>query len=670
MLGTSLTEVLHLRVATGGESLRLMREVAATMDLGVAAYDGRLGLLWANAIARDRLGAFTGVSTDEAATTLFSGSGTFPRWLRRDVAVGGQQLACLGVDFERGRSVLSALVVPAMDDGDQIIGLVTLVSPDGSGPLTEMPAAAAAWRAVLEPTPLAVAATRPDGHFSVVGGGGEVVLAGLRHGLGERIRSPLRDSFAEQELRFREGSATAGDDAITFAAPDGGLVRGRLVWMTVVADGRPLLKLDVFAPAPAQPEQPAAGEPTLSGPLFESAPDAIIVTRGRRVVTANPAVFDVLGIPPERLVGADLGSLAPPGDARIAALADRLDMGLEVPIRATVGCANGVSGMCEIDIHAAALEADDQETCVLVARTVRDAVPAEAEMSRVAAMLAVVDIASDDDGRLRGALDLVRGELDAAWVELVHLEPETNRLIEAFREPADVDTGGLSEDVTRLADLSRLAGSSIGPLAVDPVTGVPGAVEGGNAPPVLVQVVPSLSRGLWMLLSGCGRALTPGDGPRARRAGQAMGWVVDRVGAQRRADQLLAERELFAAALERAEPGLLLMSPDGFLLAANSAAARILGSSPGLIAGMPLPELFGDDLARVLRPAVEILGREGGLWEHELSGSSRFERAIRIRLRLEAVVGPDGGTRGLVGTVWDAARAAATDGVGCDRLPA
>lgn len=653
MLGTPVTEVVHLRTPPGGAALRILREIAAGLGLGVAAYDGRLSVLWANAVMRRRLSELTERDGDEAVTTLFGGSGAFPRWTRLELASPIGDLSCLGVEFERGRAVLRAVVVPCVGGEGQLDGLLLLIPDEGDGPLATLPVAPAIWRAAFDRCRIAVAATPAGGALRILGGGEVAVLAGVRDGISGHIRSPSRSEIEEGDRRFREGSAVVGDEAVSLATPEGGLARGRLTWVTVVDGSAPIVRLDVFIPS----EGTAEGRTTVDhvDRLVTSCPDALLLVEGRRVVAASPAVATLFGRPPEELVGEDLAVLTPPGDGRLDAFAARLAVGLGEPLRAVVGALDAQGRRCEVELHAAEVMDGGTET-VVVARQ-RDAV-AEAgpELSRVAAMLAVADLASDDRGRLRGALELVREELAATWVELVHLDDVDGTLLESHREPSSGDGANGSSAVRhaeRLADWSRLLAATQGPVTVNADSGVPGALEHGSAPPLLVVGVPTVSAGTWMLMVGCSGPVDAEDAPRARHAAQAIGWVVDRVATHRRLDDLATERDLLAAAVDVASPGLVVTGPDLLIRVANRGAAAAFGTDTGRLTGRSLPELFVGGTVDRIRTALDGLTTDGGSWQGRFEGRTRFDRQARLYLRADAVVRPDGTPFGLVVAVWD-----------------
>ena len=242
------------------------------------------------------------------------------------------------------------------------------------------------------------------------------------------------------------------------------------------------------------------------------------------------------------------------------------------------------------------------------------------------------------------------------WVELVHVDDGSGTLLETYREPPDGQdavAGTRTAPADRLGDWSRLLAGSSGPLVVDPDTGVPVALDHGDSPHMLVLVVPTLSSGVWMLLVGCGGPVTDDDAPRARRAGQAIGWVVDRVTSQRQIDELASERDLLAAAVDVASPGLLVAGPDLVIRVANRGAAVAFGAEGDDLASRSVSELFAGATVDRIRETLERLVVEGGSWQGRFEGRTRFDRDARLYLRADAVVRPDGTPFGLIVAVWD-----------------
>lgn len=579
MLGLSLTEVLNLHVAAGGEILPAIREVAAGLDVGVAAVDARLEGLWANAVARDRLTDLTGLEPDTVISGLFSSSGVFPRWLQRDLDVAGGTCPCLGVDLEHGRATLRTAVIPAVSGDGAVEAVLLLIPADGDDPPSELPIRMTSWQPALDATPLAVTTTLRSGLVRIRGGGAASVLAGVRRDLAEPVRSATREQIAEAQRCFREGLSVAGEAAVTLATPDGGLARGWLMWLTVRSGERALLKIDVLRPA-----VPAASE-----------------RQGQRIETDRQGAV-----------------LAP------------------VP--------------------------DRPEPLAVMSVRPEDPAASEVELSRIAAMLAVADLASDDAGRLRGALELVREEFRAEWIELIQLDPEAARLREVYAEPVRQGREDLHATVptSRLVDWYGLLTVNPGPLAVDPATWVPGTVSEGIDPPILALVVPTFSRTVWMLLVACSGSPNARDAARLRRSGQAVGWVVDRVLAQRETDRLLQEREVLVRALESAEMGFVIMAEHGQVLVVTGPVYDALGATPELAEGLTFHELFEDEVSARLSAPLQIVARDAGSWEGDVVGRSRWSKAIRLRLRLEGVVGPDGHSRGMVATIWDLSKGQVT----------
>ena len=334
----------------------MLREIASGLDLGMAAYDGRLSILWANAVMRGRLSELTELGGDDAVASLFGGSGVLPRWKRLDVPSPVGDLPCLGVDLERGRSALRSVVVPCVEAETELDALLLIVPSEGPGPIGSLPVEPTIWRAALDRCRVAVAATPSGGELRVLGGADAVVLAGLRGRISERVRSPSRDAIAEGDRGFREGSAVGGDEAVSLATPEGGLARGRLLWATVVHGLAPRVKLEVFCPADDEAGAHRASSSDHAQRLVTASPDALLLVDGRRVIAANPAVSELFGHSPERLIGEDLTVLAPPGDSRLDAFAARLSVGLEVPLRAVVGVSDPSNRRIEVELHAA-------ETC-------------------------------------------------------------------------------------------------------------------------------------------------------------------------------------------------------------------------------------------------------------------------------------------------------------------
>jgi PAS domain-containing protein len=654
VLTTPVTDVVHLHIASGGSALRVLRDVAAGLELGVAAYDGRLSALWANAVMRRRVSELTERGGDEALTTLFGGSAAFPRWTRFEVASAIGDLPCMGVELERGRAVLRLVVVPCVDCDGGLDALVLLAPDEGPGPLESLPTEPASWRRALDRCRIAVAATPAEGGLRVLGGGDATVLAGLRDSISTHVRSASRSAVEESDRRFREGSAVAGDEAVSVATPEGGLARGRLVWATLVDGSVPRVRLDVFS----RTEEAVDGTSTADHieRLVLASPDALVLVDGRRVVAASPAVTALFGRVPEHLVGEDLAVLAPPGDGRLDVFASRLAIGVDATLRAVVGVLDPQGRRCEVELHAAG-GTDAGCSSVVVARRTDGEFRAGLELSRIAAMLAVADLATDDGGRLRGALELVREELAASWVELVHVDDRGGTVLESYREPpCEPDGTGAVQPVRRterLIDWARLLAGSSGPLVVDPETGVPGSLEHGEAPPLLIAGVPTASTGTWILVACCEGPVGIDDAPRTRRAAQAVGWVVDRVTTHRRLDGLVAERDLLAAAVDVASPGLLVSDPELVVRVANRGAGAAFGTDGERLAGRRLPELFVGGTVDRIQATLEGLVHDGGSWQGRFEGRTRFDRDARLYLRVDPVVRPDGTPLGLVTAVWD-----------------
>lgn len=663
MLGSSLTEVLNLHVAAGGEILPAIREVAAGLGLGVAAVNGRLEGLWANAIARDRLTDLTGLEPDTAISGLFSSSGVFPRWLQRDLDVAGRTCLCLAVDLEHGRATLRTAVIPVVTGDGTAEAMLLLIPAEGADPPSELPVRLGAWQSALDATPLAVATTLPSGLVRIRGGGAAPVLAGVRRDLAELVRSATREQIAEAQRCFREGLSVAGEAAVTLATPDGGLARGRLMWLTVRFGERVLLKVDVLRPAaPSASESPDQKiETDREGVLLARCPDALLLLERGRIMAGSPAVAEILGWPPDELVGRELGDLQPAGDGRLKSVCERVERGLSIVLRAKLAIRGSDDGSREVEVRIAPVPDSPEPLAVMSVRP-DDPAASEDELSRIAAMLAVADIASDDAGRLRGALELVREEFRADWIELVQLDPESARLREVYAEPVLQGREELHATVptSRLVDWYELLTVTPGPLAVDPATWVPGTVPEGAEPPILALVVPTFSRTVWMLLVACSGSPSPRDAARLRRSGQAVGWVIDRVLAQRETDRLLQERDVLLRALESAEVGFVIVAENGQVLVVTGPVLEALGATPELVDGLAFHELFEDEVAARLSAPLRIVSRDAGSWEGDVVARSRWSKAIRLRLRFEAVVGPDGHSRGMVATIWDMSKGQVT----------
>ena len=123
---------------------------------------------------------------------------------------------------------------------------------------------------------------------------------------------------------------------------------------------------------------------------------------------------------------------------------------------------------------------------------------------------------------------------------------------------------------------------------------------------------------------------------------------------------MLQEREVFLRALESAEVGFVIVAENGQVLVVTGPVLEALGATPELVDGLAFHELFEDEVAARLSAPLRIVSREAGSWEGDVVGRSRWSKAIRLRLRFEAVFGPDGHSRGIVATIWDLSKGQVT----------
>jgi PAS domain-containing protein len=372
--------------------------------------------------------------------------------------------------------------------------------------------------------------------------------------------------------------------------------------------------------------------------MVQASPDPILLLDGVRIVAASPACEALLGRSPESLIGRGLAELGPVGDGDLRRLCERLTKGLEKAVRVTISL--WVSGMSAItvELHCAPVASERGRRTVAVARRVEHRDDREREAERLGTMLAVAEVSADEVSRLRGCLELIREECGATSVELIRPDAGAGAVRESYRDPPAAPPVG----ERRLADWDRLLATTSGPVVVPDDDRSPGCW--------LIAGVTLLGGGggQWLVGAHLDRSATSELPDRLRRAVQVLGWVVGRVERDRQVEALLRERELLLGVLDSAGVPAVVTDADSHVEFASEAFCALLGTDPEEVAGLALPELVdGTTASRLLGP-LQVLLSEGGSWEGELHGTSRWGAPLMLRLRLEAHVGPDGRPIGLV----------------------
>lgn len=638
MLGVETGTVLHLRAPRDSPVLEALRSLAESAAVGVAAFDAQLRCLWATPAAHRRFVALTERPASEAAETLFTTSGAFPRWTRGSWAVGGRELPTTRLVLERGRESVGSTILPVVDPDDATLALL-MVFDDGSDEAIPESADAMWWWQRLVDVELAVVASRTSGAIAAVSPRAAAIVGRLRGPVASLVRSPNREEVEAAHRRFIGGEATAGVAALTLATEAGGLERVRLLWMTLSAGAVPLLKLELLRPmrtVDGLTEGGACGfEDAFS--MVQASPDPMLAFNGAFVVAASPACEAVLGRSPESLLGHSIAELGAAGDAELERLCDQLSRGLERAAR-TVIAVTGAAGTAQtVELHLAPMVAEGGRRSVAVARRVAQRDDREREAERLGTMLAVAEVAADETARLRACLELLREEVGATSVQLVRPDPGTGAVRESYRDPA----AALPVDERRLADWDRLLATTSGPVVVPDEERSPGCW-------LIAGVTLLGGGGQWLVGAHLDRPATSKLPDRLRRAVQVLGWVVGRVERDRQVEALLRERELLLGVLDSAGVPAVVTDADSHVELASEMFCALLGTDPEEVAGLALPELVDGATASRLFGPLQVLLSEGGSWEGELHGTSRWGAPLMLRLRLEAHVGPDGRPIGLV----------------------
>ncbi len=642
MLGGNEGNGLHLVAPRDPAVLEALRLLAEASTVGVATFDTRMGCHWATPPALRRFVALTGLPPDRAADGLLASSRVFPQWGRGVWRLGGRELPTIRLELQRARERLGAAVLPVLDSDGCTVALV-MVLDDGSEEAVPAGADPMWWWQAAVAADLGIVASRASGAIVAVSPRAQDLVGRPTGSLAGLVRSASRSQVEAGHRRFVGGASTAGATPVTLATGGGGLERARLVWMTVAVGPVPVLKLELLRPlrtiGGATESGAFAFEDAYS--MVEASPDPILLLEGTHVVAASPSSEAVLGRPAESLVGRHFAALGAPGDGDLERLCDHLARGLERPARLHVSLSAPGGATQPVELHLAPVAGGGGDRTVVVVRRPVEREEGDGGAKRLGTMLAVAELAADAPARLRGCLELLREEVGALAIELVRREPGERNDLERVLEPAD---GKLSDDGA-LSQWERLLGTTSGPLVV------PSEDAESGCRVVTGLTLPGLAGASWLVVAHL-------DGPPARelpdrlmRASQVLGWVVTRVERDRQLEALLRERELLRGVLESAGVPAVVTDADSRVEFATDSFGGLLGVGSDELAGIALPELFdGATASRLLGP-LQVLLAEGGAWEGEVRGVSRWGAPLKLRLRLECQVGPDGRPTGLVGCV-------------------